>query len=155
MRIIGTFSLVVTACLSQFLIAASARADGRLPTQIEAVISGPNYKHAHWGILITDLGSGETIYEVNADKLFAPASTTKLYSVATALDCFGADSRFETPVLSTGEVDSRGHLHGNLILVASGDLSFGGRTDENGQIAFKDSDHTYANGNETAELTEP
>jgi D-alanyl-D-alanine carboxypeptidase/D-alanyl-D-alanine-endopeptidase (penicillin-binding protein 4) len=52
-------------------------------------------------------------------------------------------------------VDARGHLHGNLILVASGDLSFGGRTDENGQIAFKDSDHTYANGNETAELTEP
>jgi D-alanyl-D-alanine carboxypeptidase/D-alanyl-D-alanine-endopeptidase (penicillin-binding protein 4) len=29
----------------------------------------------------------------------------------------------------------------------------GGRTDESGHIAFKDSDHTYANGNQTAELT--
>src|SRR5262245_4733302 len=155
MRITRTTLLSVVSCVATLLISTDVLADGRLHDQVEAVINGPNYKHAHWGILITDLGSGETIYEVNADKLFAPASTTKLYSVATALDCFGADYRFETPVLRAGEVDARGHLHGNLILVASGDLTFGGRTDKDGRIAFKDSDHTYANGNETAELTEP
>jgi D-alanyl-D-alanine carboxypeptidase/D-alanyl-D-alanine-endopeptidase (penicillin-binding protein 4) len=95
------------------------------------------------------------IYELNAEKLFAPASTTKLYSVAAALDAFGHDHRFVTPVRRFGEVDSSGHLQGNLVLVASGDLTLGGRTDSNGAIMFKDSDHTYANGNETAELTDP
>jgi D-alanyl-D-alanine carboxypeptidase/D-alanyl-D-alanine-endopeptidase (penicillin-binding protein 4) len=130
-------------------------ADGPLPHQIDAVISGPNYKHAHWGILVTDLASGETVYELNADKLFVPASTTKLFSVATALDALGADYRFETPILQFGELDAHGRLQGNLVLVASGDLSFGGRTDAEGHIAYKDSDHTYANGNETAELTDP
>ena len=39
--------------------------------QIAAVINGPDYKHAHWGILIADRDTGDTIYELNADKLFA------------------------------------------------------------------------------------
>jgi D-alanyl-D-alanine carboxypeptidase/D-alanyl-D-alanine-endopeptidase (penicillin-binding protein 4) len=127
----------------------------QLAGRIAEVINGPDYKHAHWGILIADLESGETLYELNADKLFAPASTTKLFSTATALDTFGADFRFETPVYRTGDIGERGELLGDLILVASGDLTFGGRSDGDGKIVFKDSDHTYANGNTTAELTEP
>jgi D-alanyl-D-alanine carboxypeptidase/D-alanyl-D-alanine-endopeptidase (penicillin-binding protein 4) len=135
--------------------AANDNSATKLQTEIEAVINGPDYKHAHWGILIVDLESGKVIYELNGDKLFAPASVTKLYSVATALDVLGADHRFQTPVYRRGEVNEVGHLQGDLVLVASGDLSMGGRTDREGRIAFKDSDHTYANGNTTAELTEP
>jgi D-alanyl-D-alanine carboxypeptidase/D-alanyl-D-alanine-endopeptidase (penicillin-binding protein 4) len=127
----------------------------KLPADLEAVIHGPDYKHAHWGILFTDLETGQTVYELNADKLFVPASTTKLYTVATALDAFGPDHRFKTPVYRRGSVDADGQLRGDLILVASGDLTMGGRTTADGRIAFKDSDHTYANGNTTAELTEP
>ncbi len=56
---------------------------------------------------------------------FAPASTTKLYSVAAAMDELGADYRFETPIYRRGEVDAEGHLQGDLILVASGDLTLG------------------------------
>jgi D-alanyl-D-alanine carboxypeptidase/D-alanyl-D-alanine-endopeptidase (penicillin-binding protein 4) len=139
------------------IIGSAARALPGEPLQaaIEAVIGAPDYKHAHWGILLTDLETGRVEYELNADKLFAPASTTKLYSVAAALDALGADYRFETSIFRVGAVSPTGELHGQLILEASGDLSMGGRTDDEGRIAFKDSDHTYANGNETAELTEP
>src|SRR5439155_20120559 len=42
----------------------------------------------------------------------------------------------------------------DLILVAQGDLTFGGRTDAHGRVVFKDEDHTYANGNNTAQLTD-
>jgi D-alanyl-D-alanine carboxypeptidase/D-alanyl-D-alanine-endopeptidase (penicillin-binding protein 4) len=141
-----------------FLLAwTPCTADERKPlaTELEAVINGPDYKHAHWGILVTDLESGKSVYEHNADKLFTPASTTKLYSVASALDALGADYRFETPVARQGEVDKDGHLKGELILIASGDLTMGGRTTPDGKIAFKDVDHTYANGNDKAALTEP
>lgn len=149
----------IVICLSLVASQLPAFADppksDALAGKIADVINGPDYKHAHWGILVVDLESGETLYELNADKLFAPASTTKLFSTATALDTFGADFRFETPVFRNGDVGERGELLCDLILVASGDLTFGGRSDGNGRIVFKDSDHTYANGNTTAELTEP
>lgn len=124
----------------------------KLQAEIDKVINGPDYKHAFWGLLVVDLDSGKKIHELNADKLLAPASVTKLYSVATALDVLGADQRFETPVYRTGEVKA-GTLQGDLILRASGDLSMGGRTDPDGHIAFTNADHTYADGGSTTELT--
>ena len=129
-----------------------ARADDALTERIEGLTGQPRFAHAHWGILFTDLTTGEAIYELNADKLFAPASTTKLYSVATALDALGADYRFETPLKHTGTRDD-GTITGDLVLVASGDLTMGGRTTENGEIAFADSDHTYSNWIDDATLT--
>ncbi len=152
-----TCSRLVVPAVAFFVFLASTKlaAEDGLAAGIDTVIQGPDYKHAHWGILVVDMKSGETVYDLNADKLFAPASTTKLYSVAAALDAFEADFRFQTPIYRRGAVDDAGQLTGDLILVASGDLTMGGRTDAAGHIAFKDSDHTYANGNQTAELTEP
>lgn len=149
---IALLSLLVAPWVPTF---ADPQKPIQLAPKIADVLNGPDYKHAHWGLLVVDLESGEMLHELNADKLFAPASTTKLFSTASALDALGADHRFETPVFRVGDVDEKGELRGDLILVASGDLSFGGRTNGDGKIAFKDSDHTYANGNETAELTEP
>jgi D-alanyl-D-alanine carboxypeptidase/D-alanyl-D-alanine-endopeptidase (penicillin-binding protein 4) len=135
------------------LLAPSARAAEDLAAHIEAVINAPRYKQAHWGLLIVDSQSGQVLYEHNADRLFAPASTTKLYSCATALCLLGPDFKFKTPVFRRGEID-KGRLRGDLILVASGDLTLGGRTGKDGTLAFKDNDHTYANGNPKAELTD-
>jgi D-alanyl-D-alanine carboxypeptidase/D-alanyl-D-alanine-endopeptidase (penicillin-binding protein 4) len=136
------------------LFLPSAKGDGNdgLAKQIESVINGRNYQQARWGILIVDAHTGTTIYEHDPDRLFLPASTTKLYSCATALDVFGPDYRFETPVYRRGEVKS-GRLTGDLILVASGDLTLGGRTDASGKMAFTNHDHIYANGDTRAELT--
>jgi D-alanyl-D-alanine carboxypeptidase/D-alanyl-D-alanine-endopeptidase (penicillin-binding protein 4) len=140
--------------LTVALIAGSARADDKLRAEIEKVIQAARYRPAHWGLLVVDLESGKTVYARNADQLFAPASVTKLYTVAAALDALGADYRFATPVYRRGAVDTDGQLRGDLVLVASGDLSLGGRTDADGHIAFTDHDHTYANGNESGVLTE-
>lgn len=120
-----------------------ASTTANLVDKINAFIQAPAYKQAHWGLLVLDLKSGESLYEHDADKLFVPASVTKLYSVAAALDALGADYRFETPVYARGEVDASGRLDGDLILVASGDLSLGGRTDEAGHIAYTNADHIY------------
>jgi D-alanyl-D-alanine carboxypeptidase/D-alanyl-D-alanine-endopeptidase (penicillin-binding protein 4) len=147
--------LLLTSVVVISIASLSAQAGDKLSSEIEAVLNEPVYKHAHWGILVVDLESGKTLYEHNADKLFAPASTTKLYSVASALNTFGAEHRFQTPVVMRGNVSANGELKGDLILVASGDLTMGGRTDAQGRIAFKNTDHTYANGGNIAELTEP
>jgi len=145
---------VMTALLFVPDRAADDKPPEKLRAEIERIIDGPDYKQAHWGLLFVDLETGKVLFESNADKLFAPASVTKLYSVAAALDALGADFRFQTPVYRRGAVDD-GQLDGDLILVAGGDLSLGGRTDKDKHIAFKNSDHTYANGNDLAELTDP
>ncbi|MBI3465672.1 MAG: D-alanyl-D-alanine carboxypeptidase, partial [Planctomycetes bacterium] len=145
---------VLSFALSTVMRHDALHAGDTLSSRLQAVINATDYKHAHWGLCVVDHMTGEVVYEHNADKLFAPASTTKLYSVATALDALGPDFRFETPIYRRGEIES-GVLKGDLVLVASGDLTLGGRTDEQGRIAFKDNDHTYANGNNKGELTAP
>jgi D-alanyl-D-alanine carboxypeptidase/D-alanyl-D-alanine-endopeptidase (penicillin-binding protein 4) len=135
------------------LFPLSAISGSDLASQIESVINGADYQHAHWGIFIVDAENGQTLYAHNPDRLFFPASTTKLYSSAAALAALGPGYRFETPVYSRGVVKD-GRLMGDLILVAQGDLTLGGRTDAGGRIAFKDYDHIYANGNSKAELTD-
>ena len=139
------------------LLVLSSSADSREPLEdaIRKVTHQSHFKQAHWGALFVDRESGDVLYEHAAGRLFAPASTTKLFSVACALDALGPDHRFQTPVVRHGDLNDQGELHGNLILVASGDLSFGGRTTHDGKIAFANSDHTYANGSPDAELTEP
>jgi D-alanyl-D-alanine carboxypeptidase/D-alanyl-D-alanine-endopeptidase (penicillin-binding protein 4) len=123
--------------------------------RLSEVIDRPRYQQARWGLMVADLKTGEVLYERDADKLFAPASVTKLYSVAAALQALGPGYRFDTLVLARGSIDSQGSLQGDLILVASGDPTLGGRTDAQGHIVFKDNDHIYANGGESGELTAP
>ena len=126
------------------LIAGLGRAD-ELADKIKAITDAPAYKAARWGILIVEAESGRTVYEHNPDKLILPASVTKLFTCANALNEFGPDYTFVTPVVRRGEVKDK-VLAGDLILVASGDLTFGGRRGKDGATLFADSDHTYANG---------
>lgn len=137
------------------VVGSAAVAEPPCAKRIEEVIDAPLFQQAHWGILIAELQTGRTLYARDADKLFVPASVTKLFSVAAALDALGADRRFETPVFARGEIDASGRLQGDLVLVASGDLTLGGRTGADGRIAFEDSDHIYADFDGRTQLTEP
>lgn len=121
----------------------SSRAAGALETRIKDVLERPEYKHSRWGLLVVDADSGQPIFEHHADELFAPASVTKLFTCAAALARFGADYRFRTPVYRRGQLVD-GTLKGDLILVAKGDPTLGGRTDADGRLVFKNNDHTYA-----------
>lgn len=123
-------------------------------SEIDAVLDAAEFRHAHWGLLAVDLADGHVLYERSAEKMFAPASVTKLFSVAAALDELGAEHRFVTPVYARGAIDDAGKLDGDLILVASGDPTLGGRTDAQGHIQFRNTDHTYAGFSSNAELTD-
>jgi D-alanyl-D-alanine carboxypeptidase/D-alanyl-D-alanine-endopeptidase (penicillin-binding protein 4) len=142
-------------CLLLLLLCccSAAQAEENLASRIEAILDQPRYRETHWGVLFVDLESGKTLYSRNPDKLFAPASVTKTYSVAAALAGLGADYRFETPVVRRGEVDREGVLAGDLVLIASGDLTMGGRTKDQGELEFTNSDHIYATFSEDASLT--
>ncbi len=79
----------------------------------------------------------------------------KVFSVGELLNQIGPDHTYDTPVYRVGNVDTAGVLHGNLVLVASGDLTMGGRTNPDGSIAVTDFDHNEADSLGNAELTAP
>lgn len=76
---------------------------------------------AHWGVLIVDRDSGQTLYARDADEFFQPASNAKLFTTALALATLGPAYRFRTTLEATGPLDDRGTLHGDLVLVGRGD----------------------------------
>src|SRR5215211_8235797 len=118
---------------------------GPMPAEITAIIESPKYALARWGIYVADRQTGEVVYDLRGSERFLAASTTKLFPGAAALVAYGSDYRFETPVYRTGTVGADGTLAGDLILVASGDPTMGGRTTPDGGISYTPIDHIYAN----------
>ena len=139
--------LVSCACAVLFLAVARpllrAQSAATLAERIQKVIARPEFAHANFGIKFVSLDTGKILYSLNADKLFVPASTTKLLTEGTVLAKFGADYRFHTRVYRTAAIDSKGKLKGDLILVASGDPNLSNRIQPDGTLAFVDEDHAY------------
>jgi serine-type D-Ala-D-Ala carboxypeptidase/endopeptidase (penicillin-binding protein 4) len=80
-----------------------------------------------WGAIVVSLTRGDTLFSQNADGMMQPASTMKMYTSAVALDQFGPDFTFHTPVLRDGSVSADGTLAGNLYLRGVGDPSMSPR----------------------------
>ncbi|MEN6329033.1 MAG: D-alanyl-D-alanine carboxypeptidase/D-alanyl-D-alanine-endopeptidase [Methanobacteriaceae archaeon] len=119
---------------------------------INSTINSSTYKQSTWGILVQDQNTSEVIFEENSQELFVPGSTTKIFVAAAALAAYGPDYKFQTPVYYDGDLES-GTLQGNLVLVASGDLTMGGRNTPDGKIAYTNLDHSDANSLDGANLT--
>ena len=104
----------------------------------------PEFAHSNFGIEFYDPDSGKVLYSLNADKLFVPASTTKLLTEGTrCLRSSGPIIDFIRSIYRTGPIDKHGTLKGDLILVASGDPNLSNRIQPDGTLAFVDEDHSY------------
>lgn len=134
-------AVVLLTAASLSLIAA-AQSQTPLAARIQGVTSRPEFAHSNFGIEFLDLQSGEVLYSLNPDKMFVPASTTKLLTEGTVLAKLG-DYRFHTLIYRTGPIDKHGTLKGDLILVASGDPNLSNRIQPDGTLAFVDHDHSY------------
>lgn len=75
-----------------------------------------------------DRDTGKTLYELNADHFFAPASNAKLFATSLALATLGPDHRYRTTLESKSPLLSDGRLAGDLILVGRGDPDLSNRT---------------------------
>ncbi|MFM6105180.1 MAG: D-alanyl-D-alanine carboxypeptidase/D-alanyl-D-alanine-endopeptidase [Sphaerospermopsis kisseleviana] len=88
----------------------------QIESSIDAVINRPIFKRMRWGILIKPLSSPQTLYSRDPEKYFIPASNTKLFTTAAALQKLGANFRIRTSVYQDSE--------GILRVVGRGDPSF-------------------------------
>jgi PBP4 family serine-type D-alanyl-D-alanine carboxypeptidase len=129
--------------LAAWAAGAQAQAPDTLDARIQKVMARPEFARSNFGIEFYDLDSGKAVYALNADKLFVPASTTKLLTEGAVLAKLGPDYRFHTNVYRTGPIDKKGTLKGNLILVASGDPNLSNRIQPDNTLGFMDDDHSY------------
>lgn len=151
------FAALVTAAIAAGALTGcggSSEPNADVPADIRAVMNQARYAGARWGLRVVDAQTGKVVLDTQPDHAFYIGSVRKLFSVGELLDQTGPDHRYNTPVYRQGVV-SGGVLNGNLVLVASGDLTMGGRTNPDGSIAISDYDHNEANSLGNAVLTPP
>src|SRR3954452_10385070 len=111
---------------------AAEKTKGKAPKsvreRIERVLNQPDIARGFWGVEAASLTTGKTLYTYNGDKLFTPASNTKLFTTAAALALIGPDYRFQTTVETNGTLDKYGRLTGDVALVGRGDPNLSGRS---------------------------
>ena len=130
-----------TLCFVATTSALPVLAKPTLPAELEAIVN--RYPHTEFGIAIYDVDARKMVYELNAQRFFLAASTTKLLTEGTTLALLGPDYRFTTNVYRTGPIDANGTLDGDIILQASGDPNLSGRIQPDGTMTFENEDHSY------------
>lgn len=118
---------MVSVVLAVVLPAGARSADPgaeTLASRMQALVSRPRFARALWGVQVIEATSGRVVYSTNADKLFIPASNTKLFTAALALDRLGPDFRMRTSLLASRGPDCRGRLRGDLVVYGRGDPGF-------------------------------
>jgi D-alanyl-D-alanine carboxypeptidase/D-alanyl-D-alanine-endopeptidase (penicillin-binding protein 4) len=98
-----------------------------LQAKIGAHLAQPRFAGAAWGVKVVSLETGRTLYEHAPSLRLSPASNTKLYTAALALDLFGGDERIRTPLLATAAPDGAGVVNGDVIVSGRGDPSWNPR----------------------------
>lgn len=112
-------------CLS--LLGALVFAAPHAPRSADAQPPGPQSDGAHRGYLaarVVDGGELQVIDELNAGRLFVPASVLKVVTVAAALEHLGPEYRWRTRLTTNGSVEGR-VVDGDLVVEPGADPTWG------------------------------
>lgn len=112
---------------------AGARHDDPRPdvalfrARVDAALAEAHASKAFWGILVADRDTGETLYELNADHFFTPASNAKIFTSSLAFATLGPAFQFRTTLESKAQLSADGRLAGDLIFIGRGDPDISNR----------------------------
>lgn len=93
--------------------------------RIEKMLQHPMFQTSQVGIMVYDLTDDSVIYKHNERQLMRPASTMKLVTAITALDCLGGSYQLKTQLRYSGTIDEN-TLNGNLYCIGGLDPRFNG-----------------------------
>ncbi|NNE69733.1 MAG: D-alanyl-D-alanine carboxypeptidase/D-alanyl-D-alanine-endopeptidase [Rhodothermales bacterium] len=126
-RLLSLFLLLTV--VGQVAAQDNPRNRRQLARVIDRLVQDSSLAAASVGISVVNLESGAVLYQHKADRNLMPASNTKLYTTAVALDLLGPEFTWQTPLMALGEIrDST--LTGHLLVRGSGDPVIGGRYNE-------------------------
>lgn len=101
------------------LIGAGPAGAQALQKRINTRLAAPPLEHNLWGVILVG-PTGKVLYGQNADRMFIPASNTKLVVSSVAAALFPPDWTVSTSVYADGPVRD-GVVEGDLVLYGRGD----------------------------------
>jgi D-alanyl-D-alanine carboxypeptidase/D-alanyl-D-alanine-endopeptidase (penicillin-binding protein 4) len=124
--------ILASLTISGALLCAAASAQtaprplhGSLAHRLDWLLDQPPFDRVTWGVFVQD-DRGRVLYQRNGDRLFVPASNTKLVVAAAATSFLPADYRVRTSVYIKGTLRD-GVVDGDLVLYGRGDPTFSER----------------------------
>ena len=119
--------LLITALLTAPALRTSALEPLDAPalhtTLRDLIDTHPTAKRTHVALKVTDLETGEVLFDQNSDKLFTPASNLKIYTSAAALALLGPEHRWTTRIVTSDTKDD-GILKRIISIESDGDPMF-------------------------------
>ena len=97
-----------------------------LQDAVNKFVAFPEFESASIGIYAVDVDSKQVLMNHDGLRLLNPASTTKLFSTALALELLGGDYSPKTTFYYNGIIDNS-VLNGDLWIVGGGDMSLGSK----------------------------
>ncbi|MEO7501661.1 MAG: D-alanyl-D-alanine carboxypeptidase/D-alanyl-D-alanine-endopeptidase [Gemmatimonadaceae bacterium] len=102
---------------------------------IDSLVSNPQFRSSDIGLLVVNPVTSDTLYSLNAGKLFVPASNMKIITGASALALLGPDYRFKTDFVALGLVrDSV--IDGHLAVIGRGDPTISNRVQQGNAMTW-------------------
>ena len=104
LQIITVFAVLMVISVALFTpgCGGSGNQANKLSPAVSRIVNSKEFDSSTWAVKVVDLKNEDDVLEsMNPATILDPASTTKLFTVATALEVLGADHRFGTPVYGT------------------------------------------------------
>jgi D-alanyl-D-alanine carboxypeptidase len=118
----GLGRLLLAACC---LLPAPLAAQKALQKRLDARLDAPPFNRQIWGVALVD-EKGTMLFGRNADRMFMPASNTKIVVSAVAAALYDPEFTVRTSLYGSGPVVN-GVLQGDLVLYGRG-TDFGAAT---------------------------
>lgn len=156
MNINNISKLLVVLIFPLLLIGGCSNNNGdSIPPEIRAIFNKELYNESTWALRVIDMDTGDDVYNLRSDENLFIGSVRKVFTIGEIINELGLEFMFQTPVHRQGAVDEEGVLEGDLILVAKGDLTMGGRRLPNNTMAVSSFDHNESDIFGNAVLTTP
>jgi D-Ala-D-Ala carboxypeptidase 3 (S13) family len=98
--------VLVALCDAGFAVASAATGAAQSRSvggAIARIIAQPRYISSSWGYLVVNPRTGRTLAKLGSDqRLYVPASSSKLWAISAAWNILGPNSRITTPVYAVG-----------------------------------------------------
>lgn len=90
---------------------------------IDSILHQPEFRPAQVGVCIFNLETDRFMYAYNSQKLFTPASNTKIITTGASLYFLGPNYHFKTRLALQGTIKDH-KLVGNVVIIGGGDPTF-------------------------------
>lgn len=95
----------------------------QMQARLDSMMRDPMLDYTQLGLMVWDLTDDCQLFGMNQQQLLRPASTMKLVTAITALDCLGTNYHYTTSILYKGDITDH-TLQGDLYCVGGLDPSF-------------------------------